>query len=154
MVFNENLAYFKLIGEFNRHLLMNFHSTSHASIPVIWICFATNNGDRHNFYQWWRKVRQILEIITQLGESWQQYKSQLNCEETGLNKVQTRDITDTLIPTSIQSALVAVSVQLALRGQDEVHNGIRSSTSSSTAAPDGSVPDPYSEGAGRAHLAP
>ena len=85
-----------IIGEFIRHGLSNFHSTSHASIPVMLVCYATSNRMGPAFWRRFRKVRQILECVHRLGGSWQLYKSQLKFEERALKKFRTRDITDPL----------------------------------------------------------
>ena len=86
-----------VMGELIRDGLMNFHSTSPASIPVVLICYAASNDLCNNFWRRFRKVCQILEIVHRLGGSWQLNKSHLEFEERVLKKFQTRDITDTLI---------------------------------------------------------
>ena len=86
-----------VMGELIRHGLMNFHSPSPASIPVILICYAANNELCDNFLRRFRKVCQILEMLHRLGWSWQLNKSHLEFEERALKKFQTRDIADTLI---------------------------------------------------------
>ena len=141
-----------VIGELIRHGLMNFHSTSHASIPVIIICYAASNGRAHDFWRRFRKVRQTLEIVYRLDGSWQLKKSKLEYDERALKKFRTRDISDSLIYTLTLCVPVTVSLHFARLGYDEEDAGIPSSNSSSAAATNRSVAHLNSEGGGRAKL--
>ena len=88
---------------------MNFESKSHASIPLLLICYAVSNGKRQNIWRLWRKVHLILELVHLLGGSWQLDKNEVKFEQRAL-KFQTSDITDRLSTAIIISSLVDLSV--------------------------------------------
>ena len=77
-----------ILGELVANGLMNFHSTTHLSTPLVLLMVAWANGWSWNWN--WGKVRILVRLLHMLGADWQQYRSQRKFEKYVLSLIRRR----------------------------------------------------------------
>ena len=81
-----------MLAEFIRHGLSNFHSTSHASIPLILACNSLSILRRKRYHRRWGKLKLIVRMVHLLGGSWQLYPCQIRYERKVLDMLRKRQM--------------------------------------------------------------
>ena len=76
---NERTSLTNILGELIGNGLMNFHSTTHLSVPLVLLMVAWAYGWSWNWH--WGKVHLLVRLLHMLGADFQQYKSQLRFEK-------------------------------------------------------------------------